>query len=182
MGAGVIRPLRLAALVLLLAACSGPDNGSGPVPGLESRLGGDGIIQESPAVPSLADFDWGQTRGQVVFIEFWGTWCGPCIRSMPVIQRHWESHRDNPRFRMLAVNTGSRGDSPEAVGRWRQANGGFTFPVYHDTDQALSRRYEVTGIPRTVILDGNGQVAFSGHPLEIPPGLLERLLGSVPQG
>lgn len=168
-------------LLVLLAACSGGPGESSRAD-LDSRLGGDGIVQQAPAVPALADFDWAQTRDQVVFIEFWGTWCGPCIRSMPVIQRHWETHRDNPRFRMLAVNTGSRGDSPEAVGRWRQVNAGFTFPVYHDTDQALSRKYEVTGIPRTVILDRSGQVAFSGHPLEIPTGLLERLLGSVPQG
>jgi thiol-disulfide isomerase/thioredoxin len=169
-------------LCLLMLACSGGDGRDTPSGSLDGRLADNAPASAATAVVELKDFDWAGTQGKVVFLEFWGTWCGPCIRSMPTIQRHWETHRKNPAFRMMAINTGSRGDSPEAVTQWRRANGGFTFPVYHDTDQQLSMKYQVNGIPHSVVLDRNGQVVYSGHPMELPAGLLERLLAAGSTG
>ncbi|MCB1047548.1 MAG: TlpA family protein disulfide reductase [Calditrichaeota bacterium] len=179
--------LWMLALMLLASACSDGTVGKSTADSgatLDTRMAESTIAPASDrtGVVDLKDFDWAATEGKIVFLEFWGTWCGPCIRSMPTIQKHWEEHRDNPDFRMMAINTGSRGDDPAKIQRWREANAGFTFPVFLDSDRKMSTTYQVTGIPRSVVLGRDGKVAWTGHPMQMPVGLLDRLLSGNVQG
>jgi thiol-disulfide isomerase/thioredoxin len=96
-----------------------------------------------------------QYRGQVVMINFWATWCGPCRQEMPLLEQLYKKYRPMG-FTMLGVNV--EPDSTGAV-EWLKATP-VTFPILFDTDSKVSKLYAVSGMPSTVIVDRKGQVRF----------------------
>jgi len=102
---------------------------------------------------SLSDFS-----GQVVMINFWATWCGPCRTEMPSMQRMYDSFRDR-NFVLLAVN--SR-ENRTVVNQFIQEFG-YTFPVVLDTNGRVSFQYGVRSIPLTYVVDPNGRI-IAGKP------------------
>jgi peroxiredoxin len=99
---------------------------------------------------SLADL-----RGQVVMINFWATWCGPCRQEMPLFTQ-LQSKYEPLGFTLLAVNV--EPDSAAAV-TWLKGMP-ITFPILFDTDSAVAGRFGVEGMPSTVFVDRKGQVRY----------------------
>ena len=66
-----------------------------------------------------------EARGDVVLINFFATWCGPCRMELPHIQQIWEERKDNPRFRLLVIG---REETMETVKQFCEENG-FTLPT-----------------------------------------------------
>ena len=95
-----------------------------------------------------------ELRGQVVLVDFWATWCGPCQQSMPAIQRLYDKYKAQG-FTVLSVNTEGRGI--EAKARGFAAHFGLTFPVVVG-DSALMALYRVTTIPHLFLIDREGIV------------------------
>ena len=119
------------------------------------------------------------TAGKVVFVELWGAWCPPCIRSMPHVQEVWEHYKGNEQFEMMVVNTGWRGDTPDKVKGWLKANSKYSFPVYFENrpqPQQFAAQHGVNSIPRSLIFNKKGEVAYNGHPMQVPEGLIDQLL------
>ena len=96
-----------------------------------------------------------QYKGQVVMINFWATWCGPCRQEMPLLEQLHKKYKPLG-FTMLGVNV--EPDSAGAV-QWLKATP-VTFPILFDTDSKVSKLYAVSGMPSTVIVDRKGQVRF----------------------
>jgi thiol-disulfide isomerase/thioredoxin len=96
-----------------------------------------------------------QYKGQVVMINFWATWCGPCRTEMPLLEQLHKKYKPMG-FTMLGVNV--EPDSAGAV-QWLKATP-VTFPILFDTDSKVSKLYAVQGMPSTVIVDRKGQVRF----------------------
>ena len=94
-------------------------------------------------------------RGQVVMINFWATWCGPCRQEMPLFAQ-LQSKYEPLGFTLLAVNV--EPDSAAAV-TWLKGMP-FTFPILFDTDSAVAGRFGVEGMPSTVFVDRKGQVRY----------------------
>ena len=118
---------------------------------------------EPPARPKAPDFEVrdldGKTvklsdfRGKVVVIDFWATWCGPCVRGMPVSAAVTAEFGDRVVF--LPVDVDDR-ESAEKVKAFA-AKKGWSFPLYLG-GKAIGAKYGVSGIPHTVIVAADGTV------------------------
>ncbi|OGU69581.1 MAG: hypothetical protein A3H45_08005 [Ignavibacteria bacterium RIFCSPLOWO2_02_FULL_55_14] len=99
-------------------------------------------------------------RGKVVVLDFWATWCGPCISSFPYLQKVYDKYKVDPNIVILAVNTWERVKEEEREGVVRKfiQDNKYTFPVVFDKD--VVSRYEVEGIPTKFIIDKSGRVRF----------------------
>ena len=105
-----------------------------------------------------------ELKGQVVMINFWATWCGPCRQEMPLFAQ-LQSKYEPLGFTLLAVNV--EPDSAAAV-NWLKGMP-ITFPVLFDTDSAVAGRFGVEGMPSTVFVDRQGSVL--GWPISVVGGL-----------
>jgi peroxiredoxin len=94
-----------------------------------------------------------QYKGQVVMINFWATWCGPCRQEMPLLESIYKKY-NKMGFTLLGVNV--EPDSKAAEG-WLKATP-VSFPILFDTKSEVSKMYEVAGMPSTVIVDRKGNV------------------------
>ena len=163
----------------------------GPAPADASPIKADGTLHPLPeAVPApgftLPDLD-GEThrlsdyRGQVVVLNFWATWCPPCRREMPAMQRAWEEVRDEG-IVLLGVNVGEDSDTVFLF----TADYPVDFPLLLDRQAEVIDRYRVTGLPTTYIIDPQGRITHRtiGTREWDDPQLLDalrRLRDSIPQ-
>jgi len=96
----------------------------------------------------LADY-----RGKVVVINFWASWCGPCVNEMPLINGVFRDHPDD--VATLFVNAGeSKGTIMEFLAAHQ-----FEFPVLIDATGKIAGAYSVTGLPVTYILNKDGVIS-----------------------
>ena len=96
-----------------------------------------------------------EQRGRVVMVNFWATWCGPCRQEMPQLNRLYEKYRSSG-FVLLGVNV----DDDAGKAAELAAKLGVTFPVLLDTDKTVSKLYDVSTMPSTVIIDRDGNVRY----------------------
>ena len=96
-----------------------------------------------------------EQRGQVVLVNFWATWCGPCRQEMPHLNRLYEKYRASG-FVLLGVNVDD--DARKAVDL--AAKLGVKFPVLFDTDKQVTRAYDMSAMPSTVVIDRDGRVRY----------------------
>lgn len=94
-----------------------------------------------------------EQRGRVVMVNFWATWCGPCRQEMPHLARLYDKYRASG-FVLLGVNVDD--DPKKAVDL--AAKLGLRFPVSLDTDKKVSRLYDLSTMPSTVLIDREGRV------------------------
>ena len=94
-------------------------------------------------------------RGRVVMVNFWATWCAPCQQEMPHLNRLYQKYRSSG-FVLLGVNVDE--DSSKAADV--AAKLGITFPVLLDADKRVSKLYDLSTMPSTVLIDRDGKVRF----------------------
>jgi peroxiredoxin len=94
-------------------------------------------------------------RGRVVMVNFWATWCAPCRQEMPQLNRLYEKYRSSG-FVLLGVNVDE--DSSKAADV--AAKLGITFPVLLDADKSVSKLYDLSTMPSTVLIDRDGRVRY----------------------
>lgn len=96
-----------------------------------------------------------EQRGKVVLLNFWATWCGPCREEMPQLNKLFEKYKPLG-FTLLGVNVDE--DSRNAAGVAAQL--GVKFPVLLDSDKRVSKLYQLSTMPSTVMIDRDGRVRF----------------------
>jgi peroxiredoxin len=96
-----------------------------------------------------------EQRGQVVMLNFWASWCGPCRQEMPRLNRLYEKYRPSG-FVLFGVNVDD--DARNAVGVSSRL--GLQFPVLLDTDKKVSHLYDLGTMPSTVLIDKDGRVRY----------------------
>jgi peroxiredoxin len=96
-----------------------------------------------------------ESRGRVVMVNFWATWCGPCRQEMPHLNRLYGKYRDAG-FTLLGVNIDD--DQGKAINLATRL--GLQFPVLLDTDKKVSRLYDLSTMPSTLLIDRDGRVRY----------------------
>ncbi|TWT77269.1 Thiol:disulfide interchange protein CycY precursor [Posidoniimonas polymericola] len=106
------------------------------------------------AEPPAKELDLASFQGKVVVLDFWASWCGPCMQVMPVLHKLGEEYADRDVL-VVAVNLQ---DPPEAIAAALDRLG-FKPVVALDRDGVAAQRYQVTGIPQTVVINREGVIA-----------------------
>lgn len=100
-------------------------------------------------------FDLADLRGKVVLINFWATWCPPCRREMPSLERLRQRLADKGLV-VIAVDVGE--DADTVFSFTGQLEPAPTFPLLLDKDSAAMQRWKVKGLPTTFVVDAQGRV------------------------
>ncbi len=111
-------------------------------------------------------------RGDVVMINFWATWCGPCRQEMPLLDELYARY-ERVGFNLLGVNIDD--DSRRAMQMIEEL--GVDFPVLFDARKEVSKLYEVDAMPVTVLVDREGNVRYVHHGYK--PGYEEKYLDQI---
>lgn len=96
-----------------------------------------------------------ELRGEVVMLNFWASWCGPCRQEMPLMNDIFSKYQDLG-FTILAVNVD---ENQEDADRFLSAVP-VDFPVLYDSSSKVSEMYEVDAMPTTVMIDRDGNKRF----------------------
>lgn len=122
--------------------------------GLESSLVG----QVAPAFQlDLLDgsrFKLAERKGKIVILDFWATWCGPCMQYMPQVEEVARDFVDQG-VQLIAVNME---EQPEAIKSMLERHK-MKLTIALDRDGAVAGKFSVTAIPQTVVIDREGKVA-----------------------
>jgi thiol-disulfide isomerase/thioredoxin len=111
---------------------------------------------------TLADMDdemhsFKDLRGKVVLLNFWATWCPPCRREMPSMERLYQKLNGED-FTVIAVNQMESGDHVFAYTGQLEVDP--TFTILFDRDSRVSNSYRVNGLPTTYLIDKQGNIRF----------------------
>jgi peroxiredoxin len=116
--------------------------------------------QDAPPIellrPDGVAFSLKQLRGKVVLVNFWATWCEPCIAEMPSLQR-LRDDLGTEHFDVLGVNFQ---EGPARIEAFTRASG-VTFPLVRDTDGAVARAWGARVFPSSFIVDRNGRIRYT---------------------
>jgi len=127
-------------------------------------------IQTDFSLPSLnGTLSTSDLRGKYVLVNFWATWCPPCISEMPSLHAYYTAHQDEG-FTLIAVNY------LEDVGTVRTfiESRGFTFPVALDTNGAVFAQYGGDSLPTSFLIGPDGKLVRAWEPGALTRSMLER--------
>ena len=158
---------RLAALVLLIACASACDSRSVPpdASGPSDGTGASTVVQllrhpiavEPFTVTdldgrTLSSADW---KGKVVLVNFWATWCPPCLAEIPDLIALQNKYRD----RLVVIGISEDEISPEVVKRFATERK-INYPIAMTSADLQTRFTGITALPTTFVLDPDGQIAY----------------------
>ncbi|MCP4907070.1 MAG: TlpA family protein disulfide reductase [bacterium] len=107
----------------------------------------------TPPGASAERLDLASFSGKVVLVNFWATWCEPCEREMPAMERLYLDLRDEE-FALIAVAI----DEVEGDVESFQSDYGLSFPIVLDLDQSVYQSYQTMGVPESLLLDRDGRI------------------------
>ena len=155
-----------AALVLIVAtiglfqALGGDDEDGSRSSSLDTATIGQAAPDFSMQTFSGESFTLSEHRGEVVVMNFWGSWCEPCKREMPAFQGYWENAPDDVMF----VGVGSKRDPEDKAVAFAEEYG-VTYPIGRDTEGGtvaagqISKDYNISFYPMTYIIDPEGNIS-----------------------
>jgi len=147
--------------VIVTAACAVSVTVTARTQAAEPRIG-----DRPPAIglekllqaPDGAKANWAALKGKVVVLEFWATWCGPCVAAIPHLNELADTFK-NEAVQFIAVT-----DEDERIISTFLKRKPIHAWVGLDTDKSMFKEYAVTGIPHTVVVDKKGKIVAITHP------------------
>jgi thiol-disulfide isomerase/thioredoxin len=152
---------RLCLMTLLATHLASGPVGAAELPPLSHRL--TAVVEPAPA-PALrlqdldgSTHDLADLRGRLVLVNFWATWCPPCRREMPSLERLNQQLRDRG-LTVLAVDVG---EDPDTVFAFTgQLEPTPSFPLLLDPESRAAEAWRVKGLPTSFLIDPQGRVIF----------------------
>ncbi|MDP7018346.1 MAG: TlpA disulfide reductase family protein [Pirellulaceae bacterium] len=123
-----------------------------------AKLVGELMVLEGVTDLGVA-LDWKSYRGKVVIVDFWATWCGPCLREAPVLKKYYEEQKANG-LEVVAVNL-DRDDA--ALAKYLEEHDVAWPNLVADDARAVASKYGVKAIPTFVLVDTKGSIVAVGH-------------------
>jgi len=134
-------------------------------------VGSDAPSIALPQVPSDETVDTGELEGEVVLLDFWASWCGPCRQSIPALNQVHERYQG--RIRMYGVNL-DHGMDVAGVQRAHRSFGA-QFPSLRDVGGAAQSAYMVQSIPTLVLIDREGVIRHVQMGVPDPDRVADRI-------
>ena len=113
-------------------------------------------------------------KNKIVIIDFWATWCIPCMHEMPYLQKVYEKYKNDSNVIFMVINSGAKNTLDDAKGWW--GNKKFSFPVYYNTDHDIGDKLGFNLIPATYIIDQHNYIRFKTAGFEGP--VIERKIAA----
>ena len=120
--------------------------------------------------PSPAHVNWQTLRGKVVILDFWGTWCAPCVAGIPHLN-DLAAHYRGEKVQFIAVGH----ENPRKV-KWFLEKHAINAWIALDTDLSLYKAYTAFGIPYAVVVDQRGVVAAVLNPKDLTEQVIDAVL------
>lgn len=111
---------------------------------------------------SLTDF-----KGKTIVLDFWATWCGPCVASFPAMQMAANRYANDPSVKFLFIHTWENVADPLTDAKSFLSKRNYKFDLYMDTKDPVTKAppaatiFKIDGIPAKFIIDGNGRIRFN---------------------
>jgi peroxiredoxin len=124
---------------------------------VSSLVGASASVAPSFALPSRAGdtVSLDKLKGQVVMLNFWASWCGPCRQEMPLLDQMHKRY-SSLGFTLVGVNVDANSKDAE---EWLSKTP-VSFPVLFDRESKVSKLYDVSAMPSTVFIDRQGNVRY----------------------
>jgi len=145
----------LVALALCCASCSRREEGLAP-----------GDVAPNFTLKTLdgQEMTLASFAGKGVLLNFWATWCSPCVEELPELQALYNKLQ-NSGFTIVGVGVD---DSPERLREFQQRFG-LSYPIVIDTTGTIKARYRIVGLPESYLLDREGRIVMVLDPLSNQP-------------
>jgi peroxiredoxin len=145
-------------LLLFLLCCSFPtlaqEEGEGDIVKIGEKAPNFSITIDGKPT-QLSDL-----KGKVVLINFFATWCGPCMTELPVLQKKvFDKYKENNNFSLMILGRGHNEAEIEKFVKSKK----YTMPFYPDFDKSIYNLYASKFIPRNYIIDKNGIVVYASR-------------------
>lgn len=131
---------------------------------LTSKIKSSMLQKPGPELSGLVDLEGrpvtaGMMKGKVVILDFWATWCVPCMQEMPYFHKVYEKFRHRSDVMFMVVNSGSNNTIADAR-NWVKQNPQYQFPVYFNNDKEIGDKVGFTVIPTIAVIDKTGKMQF----------------------
>lgn len=130
---------------------------------MRTSLNSERLNKKAPALEGLLDMEGNPVsaaslQNKIIILNFWATWCVPCMEEMPYMQKVYTQYKNNPDVIFLVTNSAARNtlqDAQKWAGRKK-----YDFPVYFASEPKLTEQLGFQVIPATFIIDKNGMIQF----------------------